>query len=116
MRVFSRVAEVAPIDAPACAKSSTVAYRKSGAALPLSGGAGQRSARVPAGVPIRLPRRPPVEAQVRAERQPSDLRAQLRRLPVVSVREAPRGFDNHELHALSALDARLRRTALICQL
>src|SRR5260221_701302 len=41
MRVFSRVAEVAPIDAPACANSSTVAYRKSGAALPLSGGGGR---------------------------------------------------------------------------
>src|SRR5260370_8369145 len=93
----------------------TVAYRKSGAALPLSGGAGQRAARVPARVPIRLPRRPSVQAQVRAERQPSDLFTHLRRLPAVSVREAPRGFDHHEVHGLSALDARQRGSGLSCE-
>src|SRR5207249_9128764 len=84
MRVFSRVAGVPPTAAPARAKSSTgrpIVVRD--AKVPLPRGTGQGHPRSSAHLQVRLPRRSPLEAQIRAERQPAHLRTEFRGLSVI---------------------------------
>src|SRR4029077_3025409 len=71
------------------------------APLPLPRGVPEGTAFSAARLPIRLPRRSQVEAQVRAIEQPAHLRAQLRGLPALPVRETARGFHDHALHGLT---------------
>src|SRR4029077_1691191 len=79
----------------------TVAYRRFDASVPLPRGARQRPDSVAARLQVRLPRGPPVQAQVRAHRLTSYLRAQLRGLPPLPIGKAPRGPDHHAIHRLS---------------
>src|SRR5207302_3259425 len=68
---------------------------------PLPRGVLPREGRSAPHLSLRLPRRRAVAPPAPAERQPADLRSQLRGLQALPGREAPRGRHHHPLHGLT---------------